>query len=51
MLYVAPKVTIVTIAPQNYLLITSNESLGYEDLFSQAPNAFPINEEPFEIIP
>ena len=51
MFYEAPKVIIITISPQNYLLITSNEGLGYEDLFSQAPNAFPINEEPFEIIP
>lgn len=49
--YEAPKVTIITLGSRQCLLVTSNEGLGYEDLFSPAPNALPPNEEPFEIIP
>ena len=50
-IYEVPKVTVITLVPYKCLLITSNEGLGFEDLFTSAPNAFPLNEEPFEIIP
>lgn len=49
--YEAPKVTIVSFNSQQCLLITSNEGLGYEDLFSPAPNAFSTDEDPFAILP
>ena len=49
--YEAPKVTIITLGSLQCLLVTSNEGLGYEDLFSPAANAFLPDEEPFEIIP
>ena len=49
--YEAPKVTITNLCSNQCLLITSNEGLGYEDLFSQAPNPLLINEESFESIP
>ena len=49
--YESPKVTITTLCSNQCLLITSNEGLGYEDLFSPAPNAFSIDEDLFTIIP
>ena len=49
--YEAPKVTITNLCSNNCLLITSNEGLGYEDLFTPAANAFLPDEEPFEILP
>ena len=50
-LYEVPKVTIITLVPHNHLLITSNEGLGYEDLFSPVSNAFPHDEDFIAIIP
>lgn len=49
--YEAPKVTITTFCSDQCLLITSNEGLEYEDLFSPVPTAFSIDEDPFAIIP
>ena len=49
--YEAPKVTIVSLGSHECLLVTSNEGLWYEDLFSPAANAFPPNEDPFAFIP
>lgn len=49
--YEAPMVAIVSLGSHECLLITSNEGLGYEDLFSLAPNAISIDEDPVTIVP
>ena len=49
-IYEAPKVVVLYLVPYNQLLSTSNESLGYEDLFSPAPNMPCLDEEPFAIV-
>lgn len=49
--YEAPKVVITSLGSHECLLVTSNEGLGYEDLFAPAPNAFSIDEDHFAILP